>query len=72
MKLKNYRTHLTSLSFEDLRAELHTTEQELFNVRLNVRAGQLKNYASIAKIKRNIARIKTVLGNSEPVNDMLG
>lgn len=73
MKLRDYQAHLNSLSLEDLRAELHTAEQQLFNVKLNVRAGQFKNYANISKIKRNIARIKTFLSNRhEPVNDTLG
>jgi len=74
MKLRDYRAHLKALSVDDLHAELRTVEQELFNIRLNIRAGRVKNYSYIAVLRCNIARIKTILHaqQSGPINDMQG
>ncbi len=44
-----------------LRKQLDDLYQELFNLRFQAAAGQLKNFNRPTAVKRDIARIKTVL-----------
>ena len=57
MKAKEYR----DLSVEELRDREKELKQELFNLRFQKATGQLGNTAMIAKTKKNLARVKTVL-----------
>ena len=61
MKTREYCVYLKKLNKSELLSELEKVEQELFSLKLNIRAGQMKNYASIANRRRDVARIKTVL-----------
>jgi|GEM_PF-4939167 len=61
MKTREYCVYLKKLNKSELASELEKVEQELFSLRLNIRAGQIKNYAQIANLRRNVARVKTVL-----------
>jgi large subunit ribosomal protein L29 len=61
MKTAEYRSHLKKLNQSELHLELEKVEQELFNLRLNVKAGQMKNYARLSLLRRNVARVKTRL-----------
>lgn len=45
----------------DLQRALNEAKAELFNLRFQKEVGQLTNTARIKEIRRNIARIKTVL-----------
>lgn len=61
MKVREYCVYLRKLNKNDLLLELEKTEQELFSLKLNIRAGQMKNHARIANLRRTVARVKTVL-----------
>ena len=47
---------------DELNDQLETMGQELFNLRFQRASGQLENTARVRQVRRDIARIKTVLG----------
>ena len=61
MKTKNYVNELKSKSLEQLNEELVSTKKELFNLRFQNATSQLDNTSRIKEVRRNIARIQTVI-----------
>jgi large subunit ribosomal protein L29 len=49
-------------STDELSEELDTLGREIFNLRFQRASGQLENTARVRQVRRNIARIKTILG----------
>ena len=47
---------------DELEAELLGLSKEAFNLRFQRASGQLENTAQVRRVRRSIARIKTVLG----------
>ena len=56
---------LVGLSTEELLRKESDYRQELFNLRFQLAPGQLENTARIKKVRKNIARVKTVLRQAE-------
>ena len=54
---------LAELSMGELVDELKATKQEALNLRFRNATGQLENTARVRQVRRDIARIKTVLGS---------
>ncbi len=50
---------------DELENRLTEASQELFNLRFQHVTGQLDNYARIGEVKRDVARIKTLLRERE-------
>jgi len=48
-------------SVEELEKQANDLKQEFFNLRFQHRTGRLENTAAIPLVKRNIARVLTVL-----------
>ena len=46
---------------QDLKAKLDELKAELFNLRFQLATGQLENTARIKFVKKDIARVKTIL-----------
>ena len=63
MKASNVR----ELNIEELEAKLADLKKELFNLRLSHATGQLTNPLALANVKKDIARVKTVLREREMV-----
>ena len=61
MKSKQFLEELKNKSVEELNADLDAAKKELFNLRFQNATNQLDNTSRIEEVKRNIARIKTVL-----------
>ena len=61
MKTKNYVNELKSKSLEQLNEELVLAKKELFNLRFQNATSQLENTSRIKEVRRNIARIQTVI-----------
>ena len=61
MKTKDYVKDLKAKSAEDLSQELVAAKKELFNLRFQNATNQLDNTARIKEVRRNIARIQTVM-----------
>ena len=49
----------------ELTAELEKMKKELFNLRFQHATGQLENPVKMREVKRNIARVKTVMRQRE-------
>jgi large subunit ribosomal protein L29 len=63
---------LRELSIQELVEREKELARELFNLRFQMATGQLSNHTSIKKIKRDIARVKTVFREKEAVKDKVG
>ncbi|MCD8117980.1 MAG: 50S ribosomal protein L29 [Lachnospiraceae bacterium] len=61
MKTKKYVEDLKSKTAADLNDELVAAKKELFNLRFQNATNQLDNTGRIKEVRRNIARIQTVL-----------
>ena len=61
MKTKEYLKELNSKSIADLNEELVTAKKELFNLRFQNATNQLDNTSRIKEVRKNIARIQTVI-----------
>lgn len=47
---------------DELGEQLETLGKEIFNLRFQRASGQLENTARVRQVRRDIARIKTILG----------
>ena len=56
---------IRSLTNGELANKLDDAHQELFNLRFQVASGQLKNTARRREVRRDIARIMTILRERE-------
>ena len=61
MKTSKYVEDLRSKSATELSQELVAAKKELFNLRFQNATNQLDNTARIKEVRRNIARIQTVI-----------
>jgi len=61
----NYLNELLLKSPAELNIELVDAKKELFNLRLQNATNQLDNTARIKEVRRNIARIRTVMTQKE-------
>ena len=57
MKLEEMR----ALSVEELAKKVNEAHQELFNLRLRLSTRQLANHRELPKVKREIARMETII-----------
>ena len=51
-------------SSDELKTELVALKKEAFNLRFQAASGQLENTARVRQVRRDIARIQTVLNQS--------
>ncbi|MBQ3281853.1 MAG: 50S ribosomal protein L29 [Eubacterium sp.] len=65
MKSKTYVEDLRNKNVEELSQELASAKKELFNLRFQNATNQLTNTARIREVRRNIARIKTMISAKE-------
>ena len=61
MKTSAYLEELKSLTVADLQSQLVDSKKELFNLRFQNATNQLDNTARIKEVRKNIARIQTVI-----------
>ena len=61
MKTKEYRDDLKSKNVDELNAELVAAKKELFNLRFQNATNQLENTSRIKVVRKNIARIQTLI-----------
>ena len=54
-------TDVRAKTLEELRTELEGLEKEQFNLRFQRATGQLENTARVRQIRRDIARIQTIM-----------
>ncbi len=61
MKINKYVEELRTKSASELNTELVAAKKELFNLRFQNATNQLDNTARIKEVRKNIARIQTVI-----------
>ena len=61
MKMNKYVEDLKTKSAAELNNELVAAKKELFNLRFQNATNQLDNTARIKEVRKNIARIQTVI-----------
>ncbi len=61
MKVKDIR----DLSVEELQNKVVALKVELFNLRFRAATGQLENPSSIKNVKKDMARVKTIIRERE-------
>ena len=61
MKSKKFVEDLNSKTAAELAQELTAAKKELFNLRFQNATNQLDNTARIREVRKNIARIQTVI-----------
>ena len=65
MKSKDYVQELNGLTTEKLLDREKELKEQLFNLRFRLATGQLENTASLKQVRKDIARVKTVLRQQE-------
>ena len=65
MKTKDYVQELNVLTTEKLLDREKELKEQLFNLRFQLATGQLENTASLKQVRKDIARVKTVLRQQE-------
>ena len=61
MKASKFR----EMSSEELESEAGTFSEQLFRLRLQKATGQLEDVMKIRKVRRDLARVKTILTEKE-------
>ena len=61
MKINTFVNELKGKSVEELNQELVAAKKELFNLRFQNATNQLDNTSRIKEVRRNIARIQSVI-----------
>ena len=61
MKAAKFNEELNKMSADELNAKLKELKEELFRLRFQHAINQLENPQKIVEVKRNIARVMTVL-----------
>ena len=67
MKNSKYLEELKGQSVTDLNAQLVEAKKELFNLRFQNATNQLDNTSRIKEVRKNIARIQTIITEKEKV-----
>ena len=65
MKKAAFTDGLKNKTAEELKADLVAAKKELFNLRFQNATNQLDNTSRIKDVRRNIARIQTVITQKE-------
>ena len=65
MKTKDYVQELNGLTTDQLQNREKELKEQLFNLRFQLATGQLENTASLKTVRKEIARVKTVLRQQE-------
>ena len=65
MKTKEFIEELNSKTVAELNKDLVEAKKELFNLRFQNATNQLSNTSRITLVRKNIARIQTVLTQKE-------
>ena len=65
VKTKEYVKSLKDKTVDELKQDLVAAKKELFNLRFQNATNQLDNTARITEVRKNIARIQTVITQNQ-------
>ena len=68
MKISKYVEDLKAKSAAELNDELVAAKKELFNIRFQNATNQLDNTSRIREVRKNIARIQTIISEQAKAN----
>ena len=68
VKTNKYVNELRAKSNQELKEELVSAKKELFNLRFQNATSQLDNTSRIAEVRKNIARIQTIITENSKLN----
>ncbi|MFI3250154.1 MAG: 50S ribosomal protein L29 [Eubacteriales bacterium] len=68
MKANDIRESLRKLSGAELEAKLLDLKKDLFHLRLQHATNQLENPIRIAQVRKDIARVKTIIREQQLTN----
>ncbi len=54
-------SEINDLSVEELQVRTQELQQELFNLKFQLHTGHLENTARVAQVRKDVARVKTIL-----------
>jgi large subunit ribosomal protein L29 len=57
---------IKSMALQELKEKSAVLEEELFNLRFQAKMGQLSNPVRMRIVRRDIARVKTLIGDKTP------
>ncbi len=63
------KNEINKLDTDTLKKEVQQLKKELFNLKFNVAAGQVKDYSQFKKIRTNIAQCLTFLKSKKDINE---
>ena len=69
MKSSEYLKELRTQSAAQLQEQLVAAKKELFNLRFQNATNQLDNTARIREVRRNIAKIQTIITQNKKANN---
>lgn len=58
-------SEIRDLNVEELQSKASDLEQEMFNLRFQLHTGHLENSAKLSQIRKDVARVKTVLNQKK-------
>ena len=58
-------TDLRAMTYKELEEKLEESKEELFNLRFQMVSNQLDNTERLGEVKRDIARVKTLMREQE-------
>jgi large subunit ribosomal protein L29 len=58
-------TEIRELTTDDLRARVHDLDDQLFRLRIQKSMGQLEAPGKVRQVRRDLARMKTILREKE-------
>lgn len=65
MKVNEVVKELRALSDDELKAKIAESKKELFDLRLKQSTGSLEKPSKIRELRKNVARMKTILAERE-------
>lgn len=54
-------SEIRDLNVDELKSKTSELEQEMFNLRFQLHTGHLENSARLSQIRKDVARVKTIL-----------
>lgn len=68
MKVAMVKEEIAHLDMAELRKKLNQLRHELFGLRINFTTSHVKDYSQFKKIRKDIARVLTVIQKNESVS----
>ncbi len=65
MKVKKIKEELKQLNAQELKDKLDSLRREYFGLKLNAATAHVKDYSQFKKIKKNVARVATIIKQAE-------